>query len=59
MVIARGEIWLLETPDDKRRGVLIVTRDDALSVLRNVVVARLASAVRSIPTTSRDSNLAG
>jgi mRNA interferase MazF len=50
MVIEQGDIWLLETPNDKRRPVLIVTRNEALNVLNNVVVAPLTSTVRTIPT---------
>jgi len=50
MVIAQGEIWLLEPSSDKRRPVLIVTRNEAIRVLNNVVVAPLTSTVRTIPT---------
>jgi mRNA interferase MazF len=49
-VVAQGEIWLLETPNQKRRPVLIVTRDEAIPVLNNVVVAPVTSTVRHIPT---------
>lgn len=50
MVIAQGDIWLLEPPNDKRRPVLIVTRNEAIGVLNNLVVAPLTSTVRPIPT---------
>lgn len=50
MVIAQGDIWLLEPPNDKRRPVLIVTRNEAISVLNNLVVAPLTSTIRAIPT---------
>lgn len=50
MVITQGEIWLLEPPNGKRRPVLVVTRDDAIDVLNNVVVAPLTTTIRAIPT---------
>ena len=50
MVIAQGDIWLMEPPNDKRRPVLVITRNEAIGVLNNLVVAPLTSTVRSIPT---------
>lgn len=49
-MIAQGDIWFLETPDDKRRPVLVVTRDEAVAVLNNVVVAPVTTSIRRIPT---------
>ena len=49
-MVAQGDLWLMETPNDKRRPVLIVTRDRAIGALRNVVVAPVTSTIRSIPT---------
>jgi mRNA interferase MazF len=40
----------METPNQKRRPVLVVSRDDAISVLNNVVVAPVTSTIRDIPT---------
>jgi mRNA interferase MazF len=40
----------METPNQKRRPVLIVSRDDVIPVLNNVVVAPVTSTIRSIPT---------
>jgi mRNA interferase MazF len=40
----------METPNQKRRPVLVVTRDDVIPVLNNVVVAPVTSAIRRIPT---------
>lgn len=40
----------METPNQKRRPVLIVSRDDVIPVLDNVVVAPVTSTVRAIPT---------
>lgn len=50
MVIAQGELWLLEPPNDKRRPVLIVTRNEAITVLNNLVIAPLTTTLRAIPT---------
>lgn len=48
--IRQAEIWLMETPNDKRRPVLVVSRDDVIPVVNSVVVAPLTSTVRDIPT---------
>jgi mRNA interferase MazF len=40
----------METPNLKRRPVLIVSRDDVIPVLNNVVVAPVTSTIRMIPT---------
>lgn len=40
----------MEPPNNKRRPVLIITRNEAVEVLNNVVVAPLTSTIRSIPT---------
>ena len=40
----------METPNDKRRPVLIVSRDEAIPVLNNVVVAPVTTTLRDIPT---------
>ncbi len=45
----QGEIWWAEA-EDKRRPVLVVTRSDAIAVLRTVVVAPVTRTVRGIPT---------
>jgi len=50
MVIAQGDIWLIEPPNNKRRPVLVVTRNEAIGVLNNLVVAPLTSTLRAIPT---------
>ena len=49
-MVAQGDLWWLETPNDKRRPVVVVTRNEALSSLNNVVVAPVTSAIRPIPT---------
>lgn len=50
MVISQGDIWLMEPPNNKRRPVLVITRNEAISVLNNLVVAPLTSTIRAIPT---------
>jgi len=40
----------METPNAKRRPVLVVSRDEAIAVLDNVVVAPVTSTIRDIPT---------
>ncbi len=49
-MVAQGELWLLETPNEKRRPVLVVSRNEAIPVLNNIVVAPVTSTVRAIPT---------
>lgn len=46
---AHGEIWWAEA-EDKRRPVLVVTRDEAIPVLTGIVVAPVTRTVRNIPT---------
>jgi mRNA interferase MazF len=49
-VVAQAEIWLMETPNQKRRPVLVVSRDEVIPVLNNVIVAPVTSTVRNIAT---------
>ena len=49
-MVAQGELWLLEAPSKKRRPVLVVSRNEAIPVVNNVVVAPVTSTVRDIPT---------
>lgn len=47
----RGDVcWYEFQPPDKRRPVLILTRDSAIRVLNSVTVAPVTSAIRDIPT---------
>ena len=47
----RGDVcWYTFKPPDKKRPVLILTRDSAISVLHSVTVAPITSTIRSIPT---------
>ena len=49
-MVAQAELWLMETPNRKRRPVLVVSRDEVIPVLNNVVVAPVTSTIRTIPT---------
>lgn len=49
-MVAQGELWLMETPNAKRRPVLVVSRNEAIPALNNVVVAPVTSTLRDIPT---------
>jgi mRNA interferase MazF len=49
-VVAQAELWLLETPNQKRRPVLVVSRDEVIPVVNNVIVAPVTSTIRDIPT---------
>jgi len=40
----------METPNRKRRPVLVVSRDEVIPVVNNVVVAPVTSTIRHIPT---------
>ena len=49
-MVVQGELWLMEPPNDKRRPVLVVSRNEAIPVLNNVVVAPVTSTIRRIAT---------
>lgn len=49
-MVAQAELWLMETPNQKRRPVLVVSRDEIISVVHNVVVAPVTRTIREIPT---------
>ena len=49
-MVAQTELWLMETPNQKSRPVLIITRDEVIPVLNNVIVAPITSTIRDIPT---------
>ncbi|HXV49409.1 MAG TPA: type II toxin-antitoxin system PemK/MazF family toxin, partial [Candidatus Binatia bacterium] len=47
----RGEVrWYVFSRPDKRRPVLILTRDSALDFLGEVTVAPITTAIRGIPS---------
>ena len=47
---ARGDVWWGEAPDAKSRPYLVLTRDEAIPVLRTVLVAPVTRTIRGIPT---------
>lgn len=49
-MVAQAELWLMETPNHKRRPVLVVSRDEVIPAVNNVVVAPVTSSIREIPT---------
>lgn len=52
-MVSRGDICWLELPEEGRRPVLILTRAEAIPVLRKVTVALLTRTIRDIPTEVR------
>ena len=40
----------METPNQKQRPVLIVSRNEVIPVLNNIIVAPVTSTIRDIPT---------
>ena len=46
----RSEVWWGEVPDAKPRPYLILTRDEAIPVLRRILVAPITRTVRGIPS---------
>jgi mRNA interferase MazF len=50
-LMQRGDVcWYTFPAPNKRRPVLILTRDSAISILNSVTVAPITSTIRSIPT---------
>ena len=49
MTPAQGDIWWAQA-EDRRRPVLVVTRDEAIPVLTRILVAPVTRTVRGIPT---------
>ena len=47
---ARGDVWWGETPEARGRPYLVLTRDEAIPVLRTVLVAPVTRTIRHIPT---------
>jgi mRNA interferase MazF len=49
--VNRGDVcWYTFKTPDKKRPVLIMTRESAISVLSSVTIAPITSTIRSIPT---------
>lgn len=46
----RGEVWWYEPPDAKRRPVLILTRDEAIGRVRDVIAVPATGTIRNLDT---------
>lgn len=49
-MVARGEVRWLELEDEGRRPVVVLTRDEAIPRLKNIVVALVTRTTRGIAT---------
>lgn len=49
-MVRRGEIWWYEHPQAGRRPFLILTRDEAIAVLQQVLAVPATRTIREIPT---------
>jgi mRNA interferase MazF len=49
-LVARGDVAWLELEQEGRRPVVVLTRDEALERLRNVIVALVTGTIRGIDT---------
>lgn len=47
---AHGDVWWGEAPDAKGRPYLVLTRDEAIPLLRTVLVAPVTRTIRDIPS---------
>jgi mRNA interferase MazF len=52
-VVSRGDVCWVELPDEKRRPGVVLTRPEAIPVMRRVTVAYLTRTIRDIPTEVR------
>lgn len=50
LALHRGDLWWADVPGDKRRPVLVLTRERFISRLTAVLVAPVTTNVRGIPT---------
>jgi mRNA interferase MazF len=50
VVVARGELWWGEAPDEKGRPFLVVSRDAANEVMQRVLVAPVTTRIRGVPS---------
>lgn len=46
----QGEVWWGETPGEKGRPYLVVSRNEAIEAMRRILVAPVTRTIRSIPT---------
>ena len=48
--VGRGEVWWVEDPTVGRRPYLVLTRDAAIPVLRNIVGVPATRTIRGLPS---------
>jgi mRNA interferase MazF len=49
--LSRGQVWLYRfAQPDKRRPVLVISRDDALEVMQTALVAGITTTIRGLAT---------
>jgi mRNA interferase MazF len=48
--VRRGDICWVELPDERRRPAIVLTRNQAIPVMRKVTVVYLTRTIRGIPT---------
>ena len=48
--VHRGDVWWADVPGDKRRPVVVLTRERFITRLNSVIVAPITTNVRCIPT---------
>jgi len=48
--VSRGEVWWYEEPEARRRPYLVLTRDEAIPVVKEVLAVPVTRTIRGIPT---------
>ena len=49
--VSRGEVWMFSFPrPDKKRPVLVLTREDMIGRLHTVTVAPITTTIRGVPS---------
>lgn len=49
-MVSRGDVWWFEPPHLKRRPVVVLTRNEAIPHLNQLIAAPVTRVIRSIPT---------
>ena len=52
-MVACGEVWWHEAPDEKRRPYLLITRNEGIDLLNQLIAVPATRVIRSIPTEVR------
>jgi mRNA interferase MazF len=48
--VRRGEVWFADVPGDKRRPVLVLSRDPMGAILHSVICAPISTTIRDLST---------